>query len=47
MDKVRSGNENMRWIVDDAYESHIVSFDNLDEYTDQDISNLVDVIKLM
>ena len=34
-------------IVDDAYEPHIVSLDILDDYTDQDISNLVDVIKLM
>ena len=42
MDKVISGNEKMRQIVDDAYESHILSLDNnLDGYTEQSIFNLL------
>ena len=38
MDKVISGNEKMRYnIVDDAYESHIVSLDILDDCTEENM----------
>ena len=42
MDKVISGNEKMRYnIVDDAFESHIVSLDILDDCTEENMSNFV------
>jgi len=49
VDKVISGNEKMRWIVDDAFELHFVSLDSLDvfnfyamcAFNVQSMSNLV------
>ena len=41
VDKVTSGNEKMRQIVDDAFELHFVSLDSFDDFNVQSISNLV------